>query len=159
MKWQLAIFLAIAVFSFTSCKKKKGPGDPIPVISNIMMSPDTIKAATGEDSLFIRFHFRDGDADLGNNPSSGNKDIFIADSRDTGIFFSSYFPNIPDEIRDPEKGLEGTCTVFINSAFLMIRNDSLHLATGDTLQFTVYIKDIAGHVSNKLTTDTLYLRP
>jgi len=133
---------------------------PIPAIRFVSMTPDSLKAASGEDSVFITFHLTDGDADLGNNPSGTNKDIFFIDSRDTStVFYSSFFPNIPGELKDPKMGIDGDCIVFINSAFIGSRPDSLHQAVGDTLHFIIYIKDVAGHESNRITTPDLYLHP
>ena len=160
MKRQLVALTVLAVFLFAACKKKSNSMSPIPAIGFLSMTPDSLKAASGEDSVFITFHLTDGDADLGNNPSGTNKDVFFIDSRDTStVFYSSFFPNIPGEIKDPTVGIEGTCTVFINSAFLMSRPDSIHQTLGDTLHFIIYIKDVAGHESNRITTPNLYLRP
>ncbi|PZF74358.1 hypothetical protein [Taibaiella soli] len=160
MKWQLVVLTVLGVFLFAACKKNSNSMSPIPAIRFESMTPDSLKAASGEDSVFITFHLTDGDADLGNNPSGQNKDIFFYDSRDTTqLFYSSFFPNIPGELKNASTGMEGDCTVFINSAFIASRPDSIHQTLGDTLHFIIYIKDVAGHESNRITTPDLYLRP
>jgi len=155
MKWQLIIFLVLLTAGLASCAKKPGRYANEPYIEYKGRWPDSIRSGSGEDTVFISFRFTDGDADLGNDASSGNYDIFATDSRDATLY-SYLFPNIPDQIRNPEKGMEGTCTFYILAAFLTLRPDH---PDADTVSFSIYIKDRAGNQSNTIQTDPVYIVP
>lgn len=113
------------------------------------------------DTAAMEFTLADGDADLGNDQTAnGPRDIFIKDFRyDTG-FVGYYFPIIdPPTIEDPKKGLTGDCVFLFTPYILSPRTDSLHLATGDTTHFEVYIKDRAGNESNHFVTSDIIMVP
>ena len=132
---------------------------PIPFIDSVYFGPDSVRAAVIEDTAILIFNFTDGDADLGNDPNGANYDVFLKDTKDTARHLEFFFPNIPNELRDPDYGMKGTCQILLPSAFLPPRPDSLHMTTGDTVTFEYYIKDQAGHESNHLTTGRLLIRP
>ena len=122
------------------------------------MYPDSVKAGSGKDTVYIQFHLQDGDADLGNDPNSTNYDLFIKDSRyDT--FQGYFFPPIASQVEDPKKGIEGTCIFQMLGALIIPRQDSVHIKQGDTTSYELYIKDRAGHESNHITTPKLYIKP
>ena len=76
--------LALLVLVFSSCHKNDMSN--IPNISALSLQPNTVKAGSSEDTVFIIFHLQDGDADLGNDPNSNKYDIFLKDSRfDSGF--------------------------------------------------------------------------
>lgn len=155
MKWYLLIFIpALACIGMGACSKQKRYSDT-PYIEFKGSSPDSLRAGASEDTLFISFRFTDGDADLGNDPASGNYDIFLTDQRDNTIY-TYFFPNIPDIIRNPEKGMEGTCTFFLLAAFMILRPDR---PDGDTARYSLYIKDRAGNQSNTIYTNSVYIYP
>lgn len=123
------------------------------------MYPDSIKAGSALDTLFIKFYLEDGDADLGNDQSTTNYDIFLKDSRyDTG-YGGYFFPYIDPAAENSTMGLKGTCTFKQLAAFIVPRNDTVHMKYGDTVQYELYIKDRAGHASNHITTPQLYIKP
>lgn len=112
----------------------------------------------GQDTTYLDLSIKDGDADLGVDMVKGKYDIYINDKRfDTG-FQGFYFPAITDsKIKDPTKGLSGTCTFLFTPDLLLPRTDSIHLAQGDTTYFEVYIVDRAGNKSNHITTDKVIM--
>jgi hypothetical protein len=105
----------------------------------------------------MQFTIEDGNADLG-NPQNGDKfDIYIKDFRfDTG-YAGYFFPLIDGSIKDPEKGFIGTCYFYFTPYILLPRTDSLHMATGDTTSFEVYVVDQAGNESNHFVTPKVIL--
>lgn len=121
------------------------------------MEPDSIHNMSSEDTLYVGFHFTDGDADLGNSTSSGKHDIFMIDNRFPTDTTQYYFPSIPGNIKDPEKGMEGDCIFFVPAAILTGLRDTTVHKLRDTTQFSIFIRDIAGHSSNVITTDTLFI--
>ena len=154
-------FCLVSVFFFAACNKNKA--SKTPEISLINMTPDSILQGSPEDTLFINFQLKDGDADLGVDqiaqvdPSQQKYDIYVRDARND-TFTGYYFPEIDKEVLDPKKGIEGVCALTINGAFIYTRDDSLHQATGDTTHFELYIKDKAGNESNRITTGNLYIK-
>jgi len=130
----------------------KNTASNIPYISNLTLFPDSIKAGSSEDTVFLQFHFKDGDADLGNDPNTNNYDIFVIDSRhnDTTGYF---FPDMPTQIKHPKTGLEGDCTIVILAALIPVDTTKQI----DTLHYTVFIQDQAFHHSNVLTTRDLHI--
>jgi hypothetical protein len=148
----------LCVVALASCKDET-PRSTTPSISFVSMDPRTVKAASSEDTVFLTFRFSDGDADLGvgANTSTPQYDVFLTDNRDNKV--SQYlFPEIADELRDPAKGMTGTATIILQAALLRPR-DSLHTVLGDTLKYEVYVKDRAGHESNRFTTPEIFLTP
>src|SRR5437899_201923 len=104
---RLLFFLTLSPFLFTACKKNKSSYSVTPEISFTSLRPNQIKAASGEDTLFITFHLTDGDADLGNDVQGANKDIYAIDNRDSSII-SMNFPSIPTQLQDASKGMVGS---------------------------------------------------
>ena len=148
----------LCVVALASCKDE-APLSTTPSIAFESLDPRTVKAASSEDTVFLTFRFSDGDADLGvgANGSSGQYDVFLIDNRNNQV--NQYlFPDIADELRDPAKGMSGTATIILQAALLRPR-DSLHTVLGDTLKYEVYVKDRAGHESNRFTTPEIFLTP
>lgn len=150
--------LILSVLAFIAGCKKKNTGNPVPEITFLSMTPQTLRGGSSEDTLFLAFRFSDGDGDLGNPYTGGNYDIYLIDSRDS-LASGYYFPEIPEEYKDPYEGIKGTTTLILPGTYILPRQDSLHLEQGDTLQYEVYIQDRAGHESNRFTTPTIYLLP
>lgn len=158
MKWYQAILTASAAIAIlASCEKKSSRFAPEPRITFTGIRPDSILNLSSEDTVYIRFHFTDGDADLGNDPNTAKKDIFMVDMRFPNDTLSFYFPSIPNEVKDPEKGMEGDCDFFVPAPFIAGLRDTVVHKHHDTTQFNVFIKDVAGHSSNVITTDTLII--
>ena len=151
------LFALLCATALAGCKDET-PLSTTPSISFVSLEPRTVKAASSEDTVFLTFRFADGDADLGvGADAAGQYDVFLTDSRDSTV--SEYlFPDIADELRDPVKGMTGTATLIIQAALLRPR-DSIHTVTGDTLRYEVYVKDRAGHESNRFTTPDIFLTP
>ena len=147
----LIIFTA---FLFTSCEKNTT--SKIPYISLLAFQPDTAMKVN-VDTCFFYFSLVDGDADIA-GPGDTVSQIYLVDSRDTNTILKTPFPDVDVSIEDPKKGLEGKC-LFFPLPQPVPRSDSLHTATGDTLYYSLYIKDRAGHKSNVVTTPVFYIRP
>jgi hypothetical protein len=147
----LVLFISLLL---PSCEKNTV--SKIPQISLITFYPlDSMRVNI--DTSFIYFSLIDGDADIGNSDSVSG--IFLKDSRDSGGFMRFPFPFIsPPEIEDPKKGLEGKCLLYPVPQPVP-RSDSIHVATGDTLYYQLYITDRAGHHSDTITTNTFFVRP
>lgn len=149
----IATIFILAIF-FVACKR--AGQSKIPEIKLISMTPDSVKAGS-QDTVYITFKLVDGDADLGNDPGGQVYDIYLKDSR-VDTFIGYFFPEISADVRDAGRGVEGICTFKQLAAYLIPREDSLHMATGDTLFYELYIKDRARNESNHIVTQNLYIK-
>jgi hypothetical protein len=158
MKLRIACLWVLLVVGNIACTKKS-PYPIQPVISNIGITPTTVKTTSVQDTLFITFRFTDGDGDIGNSTTAMPVvyDIYLIDSRYDSVTLSYFFPNIPSNLQSTTQGLAGLCMLSIPAPFIPMRSDSTH-THWDTVHFCVYMIDRAGHHSDTLTTQDLYLK-
>lgn len=164
LKMKPKIFLLLSLIAlFASCVKKPGSYPPEPQIYYQSTRPNIVNVEDTSVSVKIELKFTDGDGDIGRDQKQEVQSVFIRDSRDTNTSidytFPQPFPYIGDEMRPKDGGLEGFITLSLSKAFfLAIQPDSLHLALGkDTMHWDIYIKDEAGHKSNVVSTDPIYI--
>ncbi len=154
--------LAIILIGSTACQKKsKFPSTP--EISYRGISNEVVKSGSPEDFVQISLNFTDGEGDLGYNANGQDFDIYFKDSRtssSTGFVGLLLPAQLRDEIKKrnlDEKGISGIITFQLDaSLFFILRPDR---PNGDTVNFEVYIKDLAGNESNRITTDNIYILP
>ncbi len=145
---RLGILFAILTLTILSCNKKHKYSN-IPKLTFKDLSDNIVKAGV-DKVIYINFYFEDGDGNIG----FGTPNLFLKDNRDT-IWAPFTIPDIPSKFT-PENGLKGVIQLKYNAAFLLLRNDSLHV-NSDTLTWDIYMKDAAGNVSNTITTTPLIL--
>lgn len=160
-----SLFLAVAAAGiFQYCVKPPNyPNEP--VIEFTGLSKNIMRQTKlGPDTVLVMFNFTDGDGDLGSQNNEPN--IFIEDGRDS-------FPKDPYAIPyiEPQgagNGISGmitialptTCCIYpkINGITYPPCDTSKNAPQQfDTVFYRIYIKDRAGHVSNKITTDPITL--
>ncbi len=79
----------------------------IPEIEYMGMSTTTmVQSNLLTDSLILIFKFRDGDGDIGNEPSSNEFDIIVTDNRTGNIYDRFKAPKVPEP--GASNGIEGT---------------------------------------------------
>lgn len=155
------VMFGISTLLFYSCEKKKPDDYPIEPILYYQATTSKI-INIGDSSAFVRFElkFTDGDGDIGTDEAQATNNIFLKDSRDTSEAPYTYtypFPYIAPEMRPTSGGLEGGITLNLGSGYFLVK-DSLNIALrSDTLQFHIFVVDDAGHVSNTITTDTIFI--
>jgi hypothetical protein len=127
-----------------SCSKDNLPKEPLLKFKSVNWL-STIR----RDTILLEFEFQDGDADL---DASGKKpSIFCRDARFDSTTFTGYpFPEFDGRIKDPKKGLTGTCKFYIDGSMPGVPNQP-----GDSAKFELYIVDEAGHKSNRITTNSI----
>lgn len=151
-------FIAIGIFSLHSCIE--GPDYPIePVLTYKGLSENTIdQSSLGEDTLEVYLYFTDGDGDIGSK--TGNSDVYIIDSR-LGVVQDSFrAPYVPE--KGTKNGIDGsmtflylsTCCIFPDGSPPCFPSESY---PKDSLKLKIYMKDRAGHVSNEVETDWIYV--
>jgi len=148
------VIACVVLISFYGCKKALYSA--IPTIEQLKLSKQTLKSNDPKDSLLISFYVYDGDADLGVDRNSGSYDIYMDESR-TIQNLRFYFPEINGAIPGAGKGIEGLCNVYITGKQLKI-DSTVFPKSADTLYLKVYVVDKAGHKSNTLFTNPIYLK-
>ena len=153
MKVRYIVYITLICLLVASCAKNNV--SKIPQISFVSLTPPVFKVS--KDTPILIFHFADGDADLGNDPSSAQKDIYIMDSRFPPLYVGYSFPQIDQSILDPKKGIEGDCTFEFLPSLIGIRDTILH-PLYDTMSFSCFIVDKAGNHSDTITTPSIIMR-
>ncbi|MCS6991581.1 MAG: hypothetical protein NZL95_06930 [Chitinophagales bacterium] len=115
----------------------------IPTIA--LDSLSTLYIRAGVDSLKFFISFTDGDGDIG---SETNPNLFLTDSR-TGYTDSVKVPYITPD--GSLKAISGVI-IYVRSQFSCIPGRKT-----DSLTYTIYLEDRAGHASNSVTTPVIYL--
>jgi len=151
IRWMLGVLLLAGL---ASCSKTSEVGNHPPQITFISVTPQEF-SITKKDSVSIAFRIDDKDGDVGSEDDNSPTNLFI--KLGEGDFGEAKLPVIPKEYRNPETGFHGTTVVKIPAVRLSL--DSLHAQTGDTLNFQLFILDIAGNRSDTITTPEVYLRP
>jgi len=151
------LILLILTGSIVSCISR--PDFPIePVLEFVSMDKNQmVQNSFNTDSIRITFSFTDGDGDLGDQDSLN---IFIRDNRDQYIAAQYRLPELPPE--GASRGVRGEITVTIYTTCCIFPDGtppceaSLQYPT-DTLQYEIFMKDRAGHISNTIKTDPIIL--
>lgn len=160
MKRQIFLLTGLILF-FASCTKDPDQYPDEPQIYYQSTTPRTIDIKDTAAFIRIELKFTDGDGDIGLDPGNGEMAIFLKDSRDTSKELYTYpypFPFIPQSARPTKGGLEGGITINLGRQYFNVV-DSLNLALKrDTLSYNIYIMDRAGHKSNIITTDSIYIQ-
>lgn len=148
-----------------SCSDDPGLSD-IPVISDAQIVADTLAQSDASSSILITFKVEDGDGDIGppeNNNAPPN--VFLLDKA-TGFLSESFrLPELSEQAAG--KGVKADVTMTAN----FIRGDiCCRYPNGtsgcipstahplDSIFYTLYLVDLAGHESNRVTVGPLYLR-
>lgn len=157
-----ALFSPLAALAwFSSCATP--PDYPIePFIEYVAVSKDTLQRnVVSPDETFVTFSFTDGDGDLGDRDTLV---LFVTDTR-TGVLSNQYkVPEVPE--LGASNGIKGeitfrvlsSCCNFPDDLMLDPCFDETPLYRYDKIVYEIYLKDRAGHQSNTIRTDTIYLR-
>ena len=129
-----------------------------PYIEFVSISKRTSKAPSQgkSDTIYVTFSFRDGDGDLSfpqNEDTNAVADIIFKDNRADFNFFEHkyYMPQIEPESRI--KAVSGEITVAASKGLFCLSQQQK-----DTVNFTVWIKDRAGHISNSFETGNIIIQ-
>jgi hypothetical protein len=153
-------FLTIII----SCTKP--PDYPIePVIKFERLSRNFMdQGFTNNDSVVVTISFTDGDGDLGNNDPT--IDIFVKDIRVVNADPSPYkMPFVP--VQGVGNGISGEISILTYSTCCLFNDvyspctttePAVSLYPIDTLIYEIYIVDRAGHESNRVLSDPIFLQ-
>lgn len=156
--------LAILLFSMLLGSCLEGPSlSEIPEIRYDGISKDSLDQGSGtSDFLTLFLHIEDGDGDIGHDEDEEIFDLFVLDSR-TGSLYDqpNLIPEIPKGVSekgviiDMELTLFETCCLFPDNIPPCESPDDYPL---DSLQLEIYIIDRAGNESNRVKSETIFLR-
>jgi hypothetical protein len=141
---QFSCLLFFGLVTFVSCKKEgPDPNDPVPVITAVQVAPSSVVEYS--DSIVFSVSYQDGDGDLGeNNPDAEN--LFLIDNR-LQIIQTFRIPQLaPSNAVIP---IQGTLDVVLPSTGITDGSASQQAT------FTVYVRDRAGHESNRFVTSAV----
>lgn len=109
-----------------------------------------------QDSVIIDLAYEDGDGDLG---SDTEDQIFVTDLRTDSLVATYRIPPFPNP--DKKQYREGTIRLLLYSGCCMYANGTSCTINfsepRDSVRYSIYIKDRAGHVSPAIYTDWLEL--
>jgi hypothetical protein len=125
----------------TACKKDKVDLlDPVPSILAVTVSPNNV--VEYQDSIVFAVTYRDGDGDLGENtPDAQN--LFLVDNR----------INVTEQFRIRALAPSGSEIPITGTLNVVLRNTGItDNSASQTFNYTVYLRDRAGHESAHFTT-------
>jgi hypothetical protein len=137
----------------------QAPSYPItPVIEYLGVNKlAVLQEPLGLDTLEIYFSFTDGDGDLSLEDST---DVFLFDSRIPGFTQQYKIPTIPEE--GTSNGIRGEITIRIknvNGGICCIENEfpcfGIPLNPVENFSYEIQIRDRAGNLSNRISTETI----
>lgn len=134
--------LAALVFFF-SCKKEEVTVSDTPEIELVSISPGTV--AELQDPIVFRFTYQDGDGDLGeNNPNAEN--LYVQDNRINAV----------EGFRIPQLAPSGAdISISGNLVAELTGTGITDGSSSQTVTFTLWVKDRAGHESNHIVTPAI----
>ena len=115
------------------------------------------------DSIVLTFTYTDGDGDIGSMGADSSSSLFFIDQRDNKTLVPAYrLPFI--EPQGTGNGISGeisvrlgqTCCIFIGPGGIPQTCEDVPTAK-DTVIYSVYIRDRAGHESNRILTPPITL--
>lgn len=139
----LIISMSLVLFA---CKKNEDKVG-VPKLSWVNYGPDVIKA--NSDSVYFELSYEDEDGDLGeNDPAASN--LFLTDERIPLTYKFRISELTPNQMELHIKG----------SLRLSLPNTVSVKGSGpESVQYSLYVVDRAGHKSNILTTNSLQVIP
>jgi hypothetical protein len=136
---KIAIYLIPVLVLIVGCTKDE-PISPVPEISFVSASPQTVTAYS--TSLVVTISYLDGDGDLGQNNTDANN-LFMADSRNGVVYGFRVRQLAPD---DANIAITGNLNVEVPSVPIVGSGDS------ETFTYTIHVVDRAGNESNRVVT-------
>ena len=159
MQIKILLFSTLVV-AFAACISP--PDYPIqPEIKFLGLSKNVMRQGLLgiEDSLFLSFSFTDGDGDLGSlGQGKDSVNIFLTDKRTNQPSERFRIPYVPEQ--GAGNGISGDIRLLLFTTCCNVLPPCEASTTKpiDTLIYEIFIKDRAGHESNKILTAPIYLQ-
>lgn len=146
MKNALPIFTCICLLVFFGCKKEKAPDaiSTTPELKFVSISPGSVLQYN--DSITIVISYTDGDGDLGENNANINN-LFVTDSRN-GVQYNYRVKQLAPS--DANIAIKGNLNVVLKNTALVDTNK-----TSESVTYSIFMNDRAGHASNTVTSSAI----
>lgn len=148
------LFFFSNLLIIAACRRDPIVFSVIPQIEYVSVSPKVVQEF---EAIMITIRYKDGDGDLGGQPNN-NPDLFLIDLRDSSRFPDGYDGilryNMPRFYEGPPQSIQGTIEITVPGIARLDPN-----ASAEPLLFEIYLIDRAGHESNRVRTDTVYIVP
>ena len=156
MKSIFSLFVVLLI-TFAACVRP--PDYPIePRLEFLGLSKNTVLQGLTKDTLYLSVSFTDGDGDIGfqNNDST----LFVVDTRRNGARINDVqgLPSVPEQ--GAGNGITGEIRMRINGGCCtntLVPCSAPFKYSRDTVVYEIYIKDRAGHESNRVKTPPIYI--
>ncbi len=126
-----------------------------PHIEYLDMQPREVSETSADNKITIEFSFTDGDGDLGDVVGGDKMSLIVIDNRtqfpDSLRTFRFQLPDLRPNTKKPS--IMGEISVEV------LQTPLTPGTLKDSTSFTVYIFDQAGHKSNEIVTDKVYIKP
>lgn len=139
------IVLFSSLLFLAGCKKDDVNLPIEPVIQFVSISPSSANQYTSPVTIVI--HYEDGDGDLGEN-KDGVKNCFVTDNR-IGVTYSYRINQLAPD--GAAIAISGNLNIDLGGQAL---TDS---SNQQSVNYTLYVVDRAGHISNSVTTTSIVL--
>lgn len=144
------------IIAASACNKDKEALKK-PQISLKSMSPNTVASGAPGDTVFIELGYAMA-ADGVGIPDQDGATLVFEDSRDTSLRINEPFPaDMVGKLPDGEINISGTMTMKIPAVRYLVMEPNKPL--GDTLKYTIYLKDKNGVESNRIETSDIFIVP
>lgn len=141
------MILMMVVATLASCSKGDEAPGPVPSLTFVSVTPETVTQYT--DSLTFTIAYEDGDGDLGsNNPD--DKNLFLTDSRN-GVVYEYRVKQLAPS--NSAIAIKGNLTVVLDRVGL------IGAGTAETATYSIQMADRAGNVSNTVQSSTVTIEP
>lgn len=147
------LFIVFIIFIASSCDKVNYKKDPR--ISYWGVDKGVVKAQSN-DTILFELSFADDDGDLGSvtNGASNSSTISFQDSRTGNAVTEFKFPDINTDT-DFKSGYSGKFYVKFQTLGLILDTIGFY----DTIRYTIWVNDNAGHKSNEVVSQPILLTP
>lgn len=143
LKMKTATFYLLPILALLAGCSKDEPISPIPEISFVSATPQTVIAY--ETPLTITISYLDGDGDLGENDTDANN-LFMEDSR-TGVIYGFRIRQLAPD--DANIAITGNLNVEVPNVPIIGSGDS------EALIYVLHVVDRAGNESNRVATSPI----
>ncbi len=136
--------IGMMVLAFAACKKREPDidlTDPVPQVLGVTIPKATV--VEYQDSLVFLVEYRDNDGDLGENSATVHN-LFLVDNR----------INVTEEFRIRQLAPTGAEIPITGILRVVLRNTGItDQSNSQSYNYTVYLRDRAGHESTHYITD------
>ncbi|MCC6752628.1 MAG: hypothetical protein IT266_01450 [Saprospiraceae bacterium] len=161
VRQNLAIVVVPLLLGLLFSCEPSGKGDAVPQLVYRGASKTILQQGDlNQDSLWLLFDFEDGDGDLGFGSGDPSAEVYLWDERTGNLHNAFKLPDLPPSGGSSQKGslrllVFTTCCLFPDN---IPPCSAPPQYPTDSLRFSAYLTDRAGHQSPRVFSDRIELR-